>query len=50
MKDLYIGHVQYFATGEGRTNIFASGSIDEITIFAVAFYAKGLIFFHLLIF
>lgn len=44
MKNLYIGHVLYFATGEGRTNIFASGTIEEIANFAVVFYAKGLFF------
>lgn len=46
MKQIYIGHAQYFATGEGRTDIFASGSIEEIVNFADPFYAKELTFFH----
>lgn len=47
MKQIYIGHAQYFATGEGRTDIFASGSIEEIVNFADPFYAKELTFFSL---
>jgi hypothetical protein len=45
MKQVYIGHVQYFATGEGKTDIFASGTIEEIANFAGSFYARGLTIF-----
>lgn len=45
MEGQYIGHLQYFATGEGRTEILASGSIEEIANFAESFYARGLTFF-----